>query len=120
MPIHRYKLRHLPEISQGTEFEKEYIALRSKENRIYSDEELQHLPNVEQDHPHFSEWQIRNKSAQRFIRHLTGLRRSLNILEIGCGNGWLSHKMACLPGVQVTGIDINKTELDQARRVFHH
>ena len=40
------------------------------------------------------------------------------ILEVGCGNGWLSAKLAELEDSTVTGIDINKTEIIQARRVF--
>jgi ubiquinone/menaquinone biosynthesis C-methylase UbiE len=42
----------------------------------------------------------------------------LNILEVGCGNGWLCAQLSKIPGSNVAGIDINKTELDQARRVF--
>lgn len=40
------------------------------------------------------------------------------ILEVGSGNGWLSAKLANLEESTVTGIDINKTEINQARRVF--
>src|SRR5579859_1218772 len=43
----------------------------------------------------------------------------MDILEIGCGNGWLSHQLAGIPGSEVTGLDINFTELQQAARVFN-
>jgi ubiquinone/menaquinone biosynthesis C-methylase UbiE len=37
---------------------------------------------------------------------------------VGCGNGWFSGKLAALKNSAVTGADINKTELNQAKRVF--
>jgi SAM-dependent methyltransferase len=37
---------------------------------------------------------------------------------VGCGNGWLSAKLAGINHAVVTGIDINMQELDQARAVF--
>lgn len=40
------------------------------------------------------------------------------MLEVGCGNGWLIANMAALAQSSAMGIDINKTELDQAKRVF--
>ncbi len=99
-------------------FEKKYITTRGLENRLYTDEDLQKLPDIDADHTHYQEWQIRKRSSQRLIRYLAGKKRSLNILEIGCGNGWLSHQLAGIPGTQVTGVDINFTELQQAARVF--
>src|SRR5437764_6219732 len=45
-------------------------------------------------------------------------KRPLYILEIGCGNGWLSARMAKLFGTTVTGWDVHQPELDQAKRVF--
>lgn len=42
----------------------------------------------------------------------------MNILEVGCGNGWLSYRLATLDQTKVTGIDINPSELSQAKRVF--
>jgi ubiquinone/menaquinone biosynthesis C-methylase UbiE len=99
-------------------FEKKYITTRGLENRLYTDEELEKLPTIDDDHTHYKEWQIRKRSSQRLVRHLSARKRSLDILEIGCGNGWLSHRLAGIPGTQVTGVDINFTELQQAARVF--
>ncbi len=42
----------------------------------------------------------------------------MQMLEIGCGNGWLCHMLSSVAGSQVIGIDINFTELQQAARVF--
>ena len=101
-------------------FEEKYILLRKKENRLYTDEQLKWLPEIEVSHPHYKEWEARKSSCNKLIQHLTNKRTELNILDIGCGNGWLCHHLSKIPGSNVAGIDINKTELNQAKRVFDH
>lgn len=111
---------HLPErVKPDTGFEENYIAIRRHEQRIYSDEELVQLPVVGKQHPHHTEWQIRKRSCARLVNHLNR-KRPLKILEIGCGNGWLSRELSNIPGSKVIGIDVNFTELQQAARVFSH
>jgi len=99
-------------------FEDQYIALRKKEGRIYSDEELLGLPAIAANHQHYDEWKIRKNSAERLIRALKGKKKQISILEVGCGNGWLSFQLAQISNSEVTGIDINSLELNQACRVF--
>lgn len=99
-------------------FEKLYIQLREKEGRIYTDEELLLLPAISPSHLHFKEWQIRRKSCAHLINYLSAKKISLDILEIGCGNGWLSAKLSAIPSATVTGVDVNGCELEQAVRVF--
>ena len=99
-------------------FEKKYIVIRSLENRLCTDEELIKLPEIPAEHPHYREWQIRKRSAYRLLRYLNGRKKAQEILEVGCGNGWLTHHFAEIPGSKVTGVDINFTELQQAARVF--
>jgi ubiquinone/menaquinone biosynthesis C-methylase UbiE len=110
------------ELSYGTsvpdQFEQQYILLRRKEGRIYSDEEVKQLPAVPDGHPLAKEWKIRSFSVGRLTRYLEKKSTSLKILEVGCGNGWLSHRLALLQNSEVTGIDINSFELKQANRVF--
>lgn len=101
-----------------THFQSQYIALREKENRLYSDEQVRQLPLIERSHPHYREWLIRKGSLNRLIKHLRKMQRPLNILEVGCGNGWLANRLAEIPSATVTGFDINLEELDQAKRVF--
>ena len=96
-----------------------YIAVRDREGRLYSDEQLKRLPVTEPAHIHFKEWQIRKKSATRLFNYLQNKNKPLSILEVGCGNGWLAAMLAAIPDSAVTGCDINKTELCQARRVFN-
>lgn len=101
-------------------FEETYIRLRKKESRVYSDEELLRLPDIEATHPHYKEWKIRKKAAAKLRRYFERKNRSLTILEVGCGNGWLSRFLSSIPLSKITGTDINKTELLQAKRVFGH
>jgi len=99
-------------------FNELYIALRLKEGRIYSDMELGLLPKVPPFHRHFKEWNIRRHSSDKLLQYIRRNSRTCNILEIGCGNGWLSAKLATVAKGDVTGIDINLVELGQARKVF--
>ena len=100
------------------DFERIYFRLRQKEGRIYSDEEVESLPDIINTHPYFNEWILRKRSADSLINYLFRKNKSLNILEVGCGNGWLSAKMSAIPGSHVTGIDVNEYEIQQSKRVF--
>lgn len=100
------------------DFAEKYIRLRHWEGRVYTDEEVARLPEIATTHPHYKEWMIRKGSASRFSDYLQKQQRPLRILEVGCGNGWLSALISRIPGCEVTGIDINVDELMQARRVF--
>jgi ubiquinone/menaquinone biosynthesis C-methylase UbiE len=107
------KNSHIP-----ADFESMYIRLRQKEGRVYNNEELAQLPGIHRTHPLYQEWRIRKQSCERLIRHLVKKNETPCILEIGCGNGWLSAQLAAVTKGNVTGIDINSQELKQARQVF--
>jgi ubiquinone/menaquinone biosynthesis C-methylase UbiE len=100
------------------DFQEHYTLLRKKENRLYTNEQLAKLPEISKDHVHYKEWQIRKRSSEKLIHYLNKKKIPLQILEVGCGNGWLSAKLAGIKNAVVTGIDINMPELDQARKVF--
>lgn len=104
--------------SLSHDFEQLYLKLRKKEQRICSDEELAKLPDVPLSHPHYNEWTIRKRSAQKLVTYLGAKKKTLRILEVGCGNGWLSNKLAGIPASEVVGIDINSVEIEQAMRIF--
>jgi SAM-dependent methyltransferase len=98
-------------------FETQYIALRRRENRLYTDAQVLHLPRADPENQHAREWQVRQYSLDILSNYLLQ-RTSKSILEIGCGNGWLSHQLAARTGASVCGLDINSLELQQAARVF--
>ena len=106
-----------PELIE-TDFEQLYLAVRAYEGRVYTDAEVSRLPDVDTTHKYYNEWLIRKHSAKRLISYLQKKNRPLAILEVGCGNGWLAAKLADIPRVKVTGIDINQAEISQAMRVF--
>ena len=101
-----------------TYFEKLYLAVRKKEQRIYRNDELLRLPHIDQCHPHYNEWYVRELSSKRLITYLRRKKNQLKILEVGCGNGWLSHKLAEIPQSEIVALDINMFELRQAANVF--
>jgi ubiquinone/menaquinone biosynthesis C-methylase UbiE len=105
-------------IPMNQDFTDQYISLREKEGRIYSDEELRLLPKVSKTHPLEREWKIRERSSNHLVEYLSAKNKSLQLLEIGCGNGWLSNKLAEVKGIEVIGMDINGPELEQAQKVF--
>jgi ubiquinone/menaquinone biosynthesis C-methylase UbiE len=99
-------------------FEEQYISLRKKEGRLFEDEDVALLPHVAELHNLKKEWEIRKASCAQLIKYLSKKEKPLTILEVGCGNGWLSNQLSRIPNAAVTGSDINGFELQQAKRVF--
>lgn len=95
-----------------------YYLLRKDEGRIYTDHEVSLLPVINEQHKHYKEWISRKASCDKLVKYLSHNKKPLQILEVGCGNGWFAAKLAGIPGSKVTAIDINAEELDQAMRVF--
>lgn len=99
-------------------FENLYTRLRRKEGRMYTDEEVALLPVIHNSHPLLNEWRIRKNSCRALLSYVKQRDNIVSVLEVGCGNGWLSAKIAGAADVEVTGIDVNTPELEQAKRVF--
>jgi 2-polyprenyl-3-methyl-5-hydroxy-6-metoxy-1,4-benzoquinol methylase len=102
------------------DFETLYADVRKKEKRLYSLQQVAALPEVSPTHVHCGEWTTRKRSSERLISYLKSKQQHLKVLEIGCGNGWLSNKMATDVDAEVVGIDINKIELSQAKTLWSH
>jgi ubiquinone/menaquinone biosynthesis C-methylase UbiE len=106
-------------IEKYAEQERLYIAVRDAEGRVVADDLLKQLPNPPESYIHHKEWKLRAESFHRFASYIdkyyAGQR--LKILDIGCGNGWMSHRLY-KQGHSVTAIDLNIAELEQAERVF--
>ena len=104
---------------RNNDFEEFYIKVREKEKRIYSDAELGNLPFATESNPHILEWKLRAKSFIRFNNYLGKKKQSINILDLGCGNGWFSGQLSKTFNHKFYCVDINQIELEQARRVFN-
>ena len=94
-----------------------YLRVREKEGRLYSDDVVAHLPLMPNGATLAEEWRARSASASRLTQHLVRRSKPLSILDLGCGNGWLSNLLSNL-GHLVVGVDQNHHELKQAARVF--
>jgi len=99
-------------------FESTYLKVREKEKRIYSNDELKILPFASVSNQHKKEWKLRAKSLQRFRKYLGTKEYRLNILDLGCGNGWFSGQLSRSLNHNFYNVDVNLTELKQGRRVF--
>lgn len=98
-------------------FEQLYEKARSTERRILNDQQVSRLPDGSSLW-NADEWRIRERSADRLVRSLRTNASGPLVLEIGCGNGWLSARLQ-REGFDVVGMDLFTPELEQAARVFN-
>lgn len=103
-------------LCEASAFEEKYRAVRAAEERLLSDTRVRQLPDGTSLW-NASEWRIRSRSAERLCRQLARQGPGLQVLEVGCGNGWLSALLH-RKGHKVLGIDPFTAELEQAARVF--
>ncbi|MEJ2194109.1 MAG: methyltransferase domain-containing protein [Ignavibacteriaceae bacterium] len=106
--------------SADKEFESLYLKVRDKEKRIYSDTEVSNLPIVSATNQHFDEWELRKITTDRFVSYLHNIGGNINLLDIGCGSGWFSANIAQNKSINICALDINRSELEQAARVFNY
>lgn len=106
-------------LTRTSVFERQYLPLRKQEGRMYDDLVVAGLPKLAHHHPLRREWLIRQRTAEKLAAYL-GKANPANLLEIGCGNGWLLHYLHQSLSLECAGIDMNVTELEQAERVFGH
>src|SRR5688572_22129526 len=110
-------LYHQQKLTNST-FEEHYLKLREKEHRVWTIDELKTLPHVAKNSTHAQEWSIRFRSAKKLLAYLKNKKRPLTLLELGCGNGWLSHVLSSSKNSTVVGLDVNLAELKQASQAF--
>ena len=101
-------------------FQTVYMRVRRSEGRILPDDEVAVLPHVARGHPHKDEWTVRKHSTGCLLAYLASQHRPIRLLDLGCGNGWLSHQLSTIEQSQVDAVDINQVELSQAATVFGH
>lgn len=103
---------------EKNQFEEKYLALRKKEKRLYSDEEVKLLPFASSLNPHKKEWEYRANSFIRFKKYLSRFNNELNILDLGCGNGWFAGELLKDFPHSFYCVDVNLYELKQGARIF--
>jgi 2-polyprenyl-3-methyl-5-hydroxy-6-metoxy-1,4-benzoquinol methylase len=97
-------------------FELLYEKARSAERRVLEDQQVSQLPDGSALW-NAREWRIRERSADRLVRSLRTTASGTKVLDVGCGNGWLSARLQ-QNGFDVVGVDLFTAELEQAARVF--
>ncbi len=118
LPYSYPKINNLVHLTPpANDFELAYLAAREKEGRLYPDEIVRQLPYLPSRHPQAREWKLRQHNIQQLLGLLRKQPRSF-ILDLGCGNGWLTHQLVTNKDVHVLGMDINTPELEQANRLF--
>lgn len=98
-----------------TEQQLHYINARSIEGRVLNDDEVLSLPI---SRVHQKEWKMRKHAWNKLSNFLIKTQRKGSaILDLGCGNGWMSNGISEL-GFEVSGMDVNQVEVSQAKRLF--
>jgi SAM-dependent methyltransferase len=97
--------------------ESAYLSVRTKEGRVYTDDQVLLVQELSKSHPQHKEWMIRKDSLKKIINVLKDNPKVNRILDLGCGNGWMSNSLN-KAGYEVVGLDINRLELEQAARLF--
>jgi SAM-dependent methyltransferase len=108
-------------------FMKDYEAIRRAEGRgSDSAKYYRALPFKDLSRQHRADWKIRARSFNVLVKNvLTNLQnpleRSLRILDLGAGNGWLSNRLAA-QGDRVIAVDLLVNEEDGlgAWRQYEH
>ncbi len=88
-------------------FVRQYRHVRAREGyRQSSPDYYRSLPSVDRHHPHARIWQLRRESHARLLDAvLPSMGRGPHlILELGAGNGWLSHRLS-LRGHRCVAVD---------------
>jgi SAM-dependent methyltransferase len=106
-----------PELSPIDRFRRDYMRLREREGRgSGGDEELLALPYLSTG-PTARQWQVHARSFRCLLRRVVGpmaraaARRALDVLDLGAGNGWLSHRL-CRLGHRPVACDVRLDVVD--------
>jgi SAM-dependent methyltransferase len=97
------------------DFAEAYAGHRAAEGRGYAQEHLLALPYLREG-PFARQWAVRSRSYEALQRRVVQplakrLRRPLEVLDLGAGNGWLSSRLAG-DGHLATAIDIREDAVD--------
>ena len=115
------KIVQLTEPERYTAQTRYYLAARTLEDRVPSEEQVLRLPALDAgaSPARLREWRWRGRSLRRLLNYLRRRYGSggPNILDLGCGNAWMALHLARLPGAKVWAADVNLPELEQGARI---
>jgi SAM-dependent methyltransferase len=103
-------------------FQRQYRAVRARDGyRPAAPEYYRTLPCVARDDPHAGQWRVRRESYVHLQRHaLPALWRGpVQALDLGAGNGWLSHRLAAF-GHRMVAVDRLDDEADGLGACRHY
>jgi len=104
-------------------FVRQYLAVRQQDGyRQSSARYFQMLPYVPPGDPHAGEWRVRRESYQHLLRRvLPAYERAttIRVLDLGSGNGWLSHRLASF-GHRAVAVDWLDDEADGLGACRHY
>ena len=97
------------------QFARNYAGHRAAEGRDYHGQTLFDLPYVTSG-PFAEQWTVRARTFEAFMTAVlrptaARLARSLTVLDLGAGNGWLSYRVAC-EGHRAYALDIRDDCVD--------
>lgn len=94
-------------------FYREYAEHRAGEGRALRGEQLRSLPYL-QEGSLARQWSVRARTYETFVRLVldpASASKAIEILDLGAGNGWLSHRVA-LHGHRAVALDIRDDDVD--------
>ncbi len=101
-------------------FIRQYRAVREQDGyRGRTPEYYRALPCVEPTDPHAAEWRIRQESVQQLQSRVLDGHGPLCVLDLGAGNGWLSHRLTSL-GHRAVAVDWHDDEQDGLGACRHY
>ena len=101
---------------------RQYRLVRERDGyRVSGPNYYRRLPSVGADDPHRAQWALRCESFQHFQRHVLPRPGFITrrVLDVGAGNGWLSHRLASL-GHDVVAVDRLDDEEDGLGACRHY
>jgi SAM-dependent methyltransferase len=107
-------------VSTQATFREAYAGHRAEEGRAYGEHELLALPYLASGTPALvRQWAVRARTFDAFVRRVLSpaSRRQtqpLDLLDVGAGNGWLSHRATQL-GCRAVAVDFRDDAVDGLR-----
>jgi len=101
-------------------FARQYRIVRARDGyRVGAPDYYRRLPHVGPEDPHGVEWRIRRETYEHLLRCVLRPAAPLRVLDLGAGNGWLSHRLA-EAGHDVTAVDTILDAADGLGAIRHY